>query len=70
MAVAAHTRTEDDAVRTYLGALEQGPPGLDLEAAFIGAVGGYAQRHGIGYAAWREIGVPTAVLHKAGIHPA
>ena len=38
-----------------------------LETAFVQAAGPYASRKGISYAAWRELGVPAAVLGKAGI---
>ncbi len=38
-----------------------------LEAAFVGVAASYGDRKGISFAAWREIGVDTAVLRKAGI---
>ena len=38
-----------------------------LEGAFVKTAGKYAQRKGISYAAWRELGVPADVLKKAGI---
>ena len=38
-----------------------------LEKAFVQAAGPYSSRKGISYAAWRELGVPAAVLSKAGI---
>ena len=38
-----------------------------LEAAFIRHAKTYSKRKGIAYAAWREAGVPAAVLKKAGI---
>lgn len=38
-----------------------------LEADFIRAAKGYGERKGISYAAWREVGVPAAVLKRAGI---
>ena len=38
-----------------------------LESAFVKTAGKYAQRKGITYAAWRELGVPADVLKKAGI---
>jgi uncharacterized protein YicC (UPF0701 family) len=38
-----------------------------LETAFVKTAGQYAQRKGISYAAWRELGVPADVLKKAGI---
>jgi hypothetical protein len=39
----------------------------ELEKAFIGVAAGYSQRKGISYQAWREIGVPAAVLKQAGV---
>lgn len=50
--------------------LEQMDNGIDLgalEADFARVAKGYAERKGITYAAFREIGVPAAVLKKAGI---
>ena len=38
-----------------------------FEADFVAAAKGYSDRKGISYAAWRELGVPPAVLKKAGI---
>jgi len=38
-----------------------------LEAAFVKTAAQYAQRKGISYAAWRELGVSAEVLKKAGI---
>ena len=38
-----------------------------FEAEFVSAAKGYSERKGISYAAWRELGVPPAVLKKAGI---
>jgi hypothetical protein len=38
-----------------------------LEGAFVNTAAKYAQRKGISYAAWRELGVPADVLKKAGI---
>lgn len=39
----------------------------DLEKAFVKTAGGYSDRKGISYAAWRELGVPADVLKKAGV---
>ncbi|MGH1489064.1 MAG: hypothetical protein ACRBK7_06655 [Acidimicrobiales bacterium] len=50
--------------------LEQMDGGVDLgrlEADFARVAKGYAERKGITYAAFRQIGVPAAVLKKAGI---
>lgn len=38
-----------------------------LEEAFVAAAKGYGERKGISYTAWREVGVPAAVLKRAGI---
>lgn len=38
-----------------------------LEKDFVGAAKEYAQRKGISYSAFREAGVPAAVLKQAGI---
>jgi hypothetical protein len=38
-----------------------------LEAAFVAAAAQYSERKGITYTAWREAGVPSAVLKQAGI---
>ena len=38
-----------------------------LEEGFIAAAAGYGDRKGISYAAWREVGVPAAILKRAGI---
>ena len=38
-----------------------------LERGFVESAAGYSQRKGISYAAWREAGVPAAVLKQAGI---
>jgi len=39
----------------------------ELEEDFIGIAAKYANRQGISYAAWREVGVPPEVLRRAGI---
>lgn len=38
-----------------------------LEANFVKVAKAYGDRKGISYASWREVGVPAAVLSKAGI---
>lgn len=38
-----------------------------LERGFAGAAAEYGARKGITYSAWREAGIPPAVLRKAGI---
>lgn len=50
--------------------LESMDTGIDLaelEAEFTRVAKGYAERKGITYAAFRQIGVPAAALKKAGI---
>lgn len=39
----------------------------DLESDFAGVAVAYSGRKGITYSAWREVGVPAAVLRRAGI---
>lgn len=39
----------------------------ELEAAFVEAAAGYAERKGITYAAFRAVGVSPTVLRKAGV---
>ncbi|MET0911018.1 MAG: hypothetical protein ABWZ99_16250 [Ilumatobacteraceae bacterium] len=38
-----------------------------LETAFVAIAGSYSERQGISYQSWREVGVPAAVLVRAGI---
>jgi hypothetical protein len=38
-----------------------------LETAFVEIANRFGENRGIGYAAWRDAGVPAAVLKKAGI---
>jgi hypothetical protein len=38
-----------------------------LESGFVGNVASYSDRKGVSYTAWREFGVPAAVLKQAGI---
>lgn len=45
----------------------QQPDMDDLEKRFKGSVKAYSERKGITYTAWREAGVPAAVLRDAGI---
>jgi hypothetical protein len=39
----------------------------ELEAAFVSVAKSFAERRGIVYATWRDVGVSAAVLAKAGI---
>lgn len=51
--------------------IEQASVGKDdmakLEAAFVKAAAEYSDAKGIDYQTWRQVGVPAAVLKKAGI---
>jgi uncharacterized protein YicC (UPF0701 family) len=38
-----------------------------IEDAFVKVAANYSKRQGISYASWREVGVPAAVLTKAGL---
>lgn len=38
-----------------------------LESAFVEVAKTYSERKGISYPAWRQVGVPAAVLKKAGV---
>jgi len=40
---------------------------VDAENAFVKVAGAYGRRKGIGYSAWRAVGVSVSVLEKAGI---
>lgn len=50
-----------------LQSVEDAPDMSELEESFVEAVGGYSERKGITYTAWREAGVPAAVLKRGGI---
>ncbi len=50
-----------------LASMDTGVDIGELEAEFTRVAKGYAARKGISYAAFRQIGVPAAVLKKAGI---
>lgn len=39
----------------------------ELEAGFIEVAKSYSERKGISYTAWRQVGVPAAVLKQAGV---
>ncbi len=49
-------------------AARSGPDDLaDLEAEFVEVAKAFGQSKGITYPAWRQVGVPAAVLARAGI---
>ncbi len=50
-----------------LAGLEESPDRESLERDFIEVAKDYSQRRGITYTAWREAGVPAAVLREAEI---
>lgn len=54
-------------LETELETMENKPDLSGLEDEFVGAAKGYAERKGISYQAWRELGVEAAVLKRAGI---
>jgi hypothetical protein len=63
-----HLTQEQNDLKAELARLEG--PTVDLsalEADFIKAAAGYSERKGIGYAAFRSVGVAPSVLEKAGI---
>ncbi len=50
-----------------LDSMDTGINLTDLENDFVKVARGYAERKGITYAAFRQIGVPASVLKRAGI---
>ncbi len=50
-----------------LAGLEDSAARESLERDFIEVAKAYSERRGISYTAWREVGVPAAVLRAAGI---
>lgn len=54
-------------LNTELETLSQPVDMTQFEDGFVEAAKGYGERKGIGYAAWREMGVPAAMLQRAGI---
>ena len=54
-------------IETQLSHLEDAADIETLEAGFVEYAKAYSERKGISYAAWREVGVPAAVLKRAGI---
>ena len=50
-----------------LASMDSGVNLADLEQDFVRVAKGYAERKGITYAAFRQIGVPASVLKQAGI---
>jgi hypothetical protein len=54
-------------LQAELEAMDAGEDLSELEAKFVGIAASYSDRQGISYTAWREIGIPAAVLRQAGI---
>lgn len=50
-----------------LDSMGQGVDMNGLEQDFVDVARAYSERQGIDYASWREVGVPAAVLKRAGI---
>lgn len=50
-----------------LADLEEEPDLEAVEREFVEVAAEYSERKGISYSAWREAGVPAAVLKRAGI---
>ena len=50
-----------------LAALQAAPDLSAVEADFVSVAKSYSDRKGTSYVAWREVGVPAAVLKRAGI---
>ncbi len=50
-----------------LASMDSGVDIEALESAFVDVAKSYAERKGISYASWRDVGVPAAVLKRAGI---
>jgi len=50
-----------------LEGMDSGVNLTDLENDFVRVAKGYAERKGITYAAFRQIGVPASILKRAGI---
>lgn len=50
-----------------LAEMQDQPNTDEIEAEFVKVAKEYSERRGISYTAWRELGVPAAVLRKAGV---
>jgi hypothetical protein len=62
-----HLVQERADVQDALDASESKVDLAQLEKDFVKSARPYSERKGISYATWREVGVPVAVLEKAGI---
>ena len=50
-----------------LESMSSAPDLSAVEEAFVAVAKSYGERKGISYASWRDVGVPAAVLKRAGI---
>lgn len=50
-----------------LAEMKDQPDAQEIEEEFTKVAKDYSERRGISYTAWRELGVPAAVLRKAGV---
>jgi hypothetical protein len=64
---AVRLRQEKLDLAVELAGLKAKPDVAELEQGFVKVAASYSERKGISYAAWREAGVPAAVLKRAGI---
>jgi hypothetical protein len=55
-------------LRAELASKSQAHDITALEDEFVGVAKSYSERNGISYVAWREVGVPAAVLARAGVN--
>lgn len=62
-----HLAQERIELQAELSALAGAPDLETLEDEFVTVAATYSERQGLTYAAWREAGVPPAVLRRAGI---
>jgi hypothetical protein len=62
-----HLVQERADVQDALDASESKVDLAQLEKDFVKSARPYSERKGISYTTWREVGVPVAVLEKAGI---
>ncbi|MFB3110374.1 MAG: hypothetical protein ACE1Y8_04390 [Acidimicrobiia bacterium] len=54
-------------IQSALSSMEDVESLDQLESGFVTYAKAYSERKSVGYAAWREFGVPAAVLRNAGI---
>ena len=64
---ALNLRQERRNLQAELAGMDDQVDLADVERAFVAAAKDYGLRRGISYEVWREAGVPSEVLKKAGI---